>query len=1078
MCSVHNHFADGILPLPFPRIFSYRVHKRFLILWYPITFKSHVLSDKMYAISSGGVVYAAVQEIQSLRRVIMLQTIIKKGTYQDSVTLMLLSSRLAETKGVKKVSIMMATDANKGVFAQSGLETPELLTASANDMAIVADVEEKSVIDELSKAADDFFKAQAVNESAPAEYSKAKSWEAALSMQNDANLAVISIPGTYAAIEAERALDEGLNVFMFSDNVSIEDELKLKRKAHEKGLVVMGPDCGTGIIQGVPIAFTNNVTPGGIGIIGASGTGIQELTTIIDRLGAGVTNAIGIGGRDLHSKIGGITMLDIIEGMERDASTKVLIVISKPPAEDVRNRIMARLRNCSKPVVTLFLGERPSAHEAGLYHAYTLDEAARTAVQLLNGEAVTQHIPQMPEHAFFNAAEKKTIRAYYSGGTLANEAAMMIKDALDIHLPPEKQECFMLNHNGHVVVDLGDDVYTLGRPHPMIDPGKRIECMAEAANDDRTGVILFDIVMGYGSHEDMAGALAPTIHALQKKAAEDGRKLFFVATVCGTVKDYQGYDKQVSLLKESNVIVCDSNMSAVATAIHIIGHSVDFAEKAILPKVKCACEHGVASIQIQKLLAIKPSIINIGLKSFADVAAEFGCRVVQFDWRPPAGGDLEMIRALSFLRDVQLNINESGFASIDDANKAVIDRITASQPVLVDVKPARELISEFNKGKLLLHAGPPIKWENMTDPMKGSCIGASLFEGWAASTEEAIALLSSGAVRFMPCHHVNAVGPMGGITSPSMPLLIVEDKACGNRAYCTMNEGIGKVLRFGAYSREVVERLTWMRDGLGPVLSLALNQDGELALNPLIAKAISMGDEFHQRNISASLLFLKEMAPRIVKLNIPQSDKERVMNFLAVTDQFFLNIMMACGKAVMDNARRIEYGTVVTAMCRNGENFGIRIAGMGDDWFTAPVNTPQGLYFTGYNAEDASPDLGDSAITETFGVGGMAMIAAPAVTRFVGAGGFEDALRTSNEMMEICISRNPNFTIPTWNFQGACLGIDARKVVEKEITPVINTGIAHRVAGFGQIGAGTVHPPLDCFKKAVRAYAEKLGFKD
>lgn len=418
------------------------------------------------------------------------------------------------------------------------------------------------------------------------------------------------------------------------------------------------------------------------------------------------------------------------------------------------------------------------------------------------------------------------------------------------------------------------------------------------------------------------------------------------------------------------------------------------------------------------------------------------------------------------------------YKTIDEANRAVVEKIIAASPVLRDVAPAKTLIPQLNTGKTLLHAGPPIKWENMTDPMQGSCIGATLFEEWAETEEEAKSLLASGAVSFIPCHHVFAVGPMGGITSPNMPLFVVENESCGNKAYCTMNEGIGKVLRFGAYSQEVVLRLRWMRDTLGPILSLALKKlDGGLSINPLIAKAVAMGDEFHQRNIAASLLFLKEMSPVIVKLPISEEKKFEVIDFLAATDQFFLNIMMASAKAVMDSARTVTEGTIVTAMCRNGENFGIRISGMGDEWFTAPVNTPKGLYFSGYTGLDAAPDLGDSAITETFGVGGMAMIAAPAVTRFVGAGGYEDALNTSNEMMEIVVGRNPNFTVPTWNFQGICLGIDARLVVEKEITPVINTGIAHKIAGYGQIGAGTVRPPLECFQKAVSAYAKKLGYE-
>jgi hypothetical protein len=420
------------------------------------------------------------------------------------------------------------------------------------------------------------------------------------------------------------------------------------------------------------------------------------------------------------------------------------------------------------------------------------------------------------------------------------------------------------------------------------------------------------------------------------------------------------------------------------------------------------------------------------------------------------------------------------YKTIEDANRAVVDKIIASSPVLLDVVPAKEVIKELNNPNqsTLLHAGPPIKWEKMPHPVQGSCIGAVLFEGWAKNEEDALELLSNGKINFIPCHHVNTVGPMGGITSANMPVLVVEDTSGGNRAYCIMNEGIGAVLRFGAYSQDVVNRLHWMADVLGPVLSKALRtMENGLSVNPLIAKSIAMGDEFHQRNIAASLVFLKEMSPTIVALDIDEKDRYDVIKFLADTDQFFLNIAMASAKAIMDNARTIEHGTVVTAMTRNGENFGIRISGMGDEWFTAPVNTPQGLYFTGYTGEDANPDIGDSAITETFGIGGMAMIAAPAVTRFVGTGGFEDALNISNEMLEICIAQNPNFIIPTWNFQGACLGIDARKVVETGITPVINTGIAHKIAGIGQIGAGTVHPPVECFEKAIAAYAKKLGYK-
>lgn len=412
---------------------------------------------------------------------------------------------------------------------------------------------------------------------------------------------------------------------------------------------------------------------------------------------------------------------------------------------------------------------------------------------------------------------------------------------------------------------------------------------------------------------------------------------------------------------------------------------------------------------------------------------------------------------------------------MDEANQAVIQHITESQPFLLDVVPANSVISELN-GKALLHSGPPTTWEKMPHPMQGSCIGATLFEGWADNEEDAQKMLEAGEITFISAHSVNAVGPMGGITSGNMPVFVVENKTGGKRAYCNLNEGIGAVLRFGAYNQEVINRLNWMKDVLGPALSKALAQiDGGMNVNVIVARAITMGDEFHQRNIAASSLFMREIVPYLLASDTDQKELQEVAKFLADNDQFFLNIMMATAKAVMDTAAQVTEGSIVTHLARNGDQFGIKVSGLGDQWFTAPVNTPDGLYFSGYSSEDATPDMGDSAVTEAYGVGGMAMVAAPGVVRFVGTGGFNDAVNTSDEMREICIANNNNLQIPTWDFQGAPLGIDIRKVVETGITPVINTGIAHKVAGTGQIGAGTVRVPLGCFEKALEALAEKYG---
>ena len=418
------------------------------------------------------------------------------------------------------------------------------------------------------------------------------------------------------------------------------------------------------------------------------------------------------------------------------------------------------------------------------------------------------------------------------------------------------------------------------------------------------------------------------------------------------------------------------------------------------------------------------------------------------------------------------------YETIDQANDAVIAELKKARPRLVDVKPASSCIAVLREGRTLLHAGPPIAWPDMTGPMRGAVLGACLFEGWATSAAAAEALAASGQIRFLPCHDNSAVGPMGGITSPHMPVLVVRNAEQGNLAHCNLNEGIGKVMRFGAFEGEVQTRLAWMRDVLGPVLAGALARiPGGVDLTALMAQAITMGDEFHQRNIAASALLLRALAADVVGSGAGATAQQEVLRFLERTDQFFLNVAMAYGKCVMDAGATVRAGSIVTAMTRNGRDFGIRVSGLGARWFTAPVNTPAGLFFTGYAQEDASPDIGDSAITECLGIGGAAMIAAPGVTRFVGAGGFSEALETSEAMREIYVDTNPMFQIPTWDFQGACLGLDVRRVVETGITPVINTGIAHREAGVGQVGAGTVRPPLSCFEQALEALAVERGVR-
>ncbi|MEY8672009.1 DUF1116 domain-containing protein [Enterococcus gallinarum] len=998
----------------------------------------------------------------------MLNTVILKNNYQDSINLMLLTNTINDLDGVTMSQIMMGTDANKDILNNTGLLTPEAEAASPNDMMIVVDSEDEQIMEEVLPAIDTFLadlSAKGDDKEKPA----AASWQEALTALPDANVALFSIPGEYGAAEMEKALKNGLHVFSFTDNVAIEDEVRLKKLAHEKGLLMMGPDCGTGIISSIPIAFTNVVSPGNIGVVGASGTGIQEVTTIIDRLGGGVVHAIGTGGRDLSDKVGAITVKDAIVALENHEPTDVICVISKPPAKEVRDEVVQLLQSISKPVVAIFLGEKPEAHEGKVYLAHTLEETAQIAVDLANEEAVKRNYFTKLDKPNVSTLDKdKVVKGLYSGGTLAAEAGMLISEALNLE-GLVKQEGYILHSHGYDVIDLGDDIYTQGKPHPMIDPEVRIQKIEEYAEDEQTGIILFDVVLGYGAHEDMVGALLPAIEAAQTTAKTAGGDLYFVATVCGTTKDPQNYQDAVDRLKAAGVYVAESNAKAVQLALLLKGVEMSEADKAVEDYTGTTIDVPTVSEQVMELLTTKPRIINVGLQSFNESILQYGGQTEQFNWRPRASGNKKMIRILDALEDFEDQIAAD--------NQEVTDKIKNAQPFLIDVVPAKTVIAELNEQqKTLLHAGPPIEWSEMTGPMQGSCIGAALFERWATNEEEARRLLESGEVRFMPCHHVQAVGPMGGITSANMPVFVVENRLTGNRAYCILNEGIGKVLRFGAYSQEVIDRLDWIKDVLGPTIAKALQLTEEgINLNVLIARSITMGDEFHQRNIAASLNFLKEISPLIIQTDIPEDQKYEVIKFLADTDQFFLNIMMATGKAIVDGARSETKGTVVTTMTRNGVNFGIRIAETEDEWHIAPVNTPKGLYFTGFTEADGNPDIGDSAITETVGVGAMAMVAAPGVTRFVGAGGFEDALETSNEMAKICLGHNSTFSIPTWDFQGTCLGIDIRKVVETGITPVINTGIAHKEAGVGQVGAGTVRAPLGCFENALTAYAKKLG---
>ena len=408
--------------------------------------------------------------------------------------------------------------------------------------------------------------------------------------------------------------------------------------------------------------------------------------------------------------------------------------------------------------------------------------------------------------------------------------------------------------------------------------------------------------------------------------------------------------------------------------------------------------------------------------------------------------------------------------NIEQANETAVTRMMSARPILKTVAPARDVIPGM-RDNLLLHAGPPITWERASGPMRGAIVGALIFEGLATDWDSAENLVASGEIKLEPCHEHNAVGPMAGVTSASMMVYVLENVTHGNMAYSNLNEGYGKVLRYGAYSEEVLAKLRWMNEVMGPALADALAASGDgIDIRALLAESLHMGDEGHNRNKAGSIMFTAKLAPLIMQVVEDRETAVKIIQFLADNALSVLNPVMAACKAMADAGHDIEGSTIMTAMARNGTDLGIRVSGLGDQWFTGPVGQPDGLYFPGFTAVDASGDIGDSTITETAGIGAFAMASAPAIVTFI-SGTPELALNTTLSMYEITHTEHSAFTIPALGFRGTPVGVDIRKVVELGVRPQINTGIAHKDAGVGQVGAGLVLPPMNVFTDALVAYA-------
>ena len=465
---------------------------------------------------------------------------------------------------------------------------------------------------------------------------------------------------------------------------------------------------------------------------------------------------------------------------------------------------------------------------------------------------------------------------------------------------------------------------------------------------------------------------------------------------------------------------------------------------------------------IGDLINAEPIVANVGVEALADALRAQAVQVQHADWRPPVPGTEAALETL--VTDGRMQA----------ANQEAITKMLGVRPQWVDIVGAGDRFPQLRE-RTLLHAGPPIDWRRASGPMRGAIVGAMLYEGWAESAEAAEASAAGGELGLSPCHEHGVVGPMAGVVSPSMPLCVVrdgvEEGSGAGAAYVTLNEGLGKVLRYGSYDDEVIDRLRWIDRVLGPVLKRAIDQHGPIDLRAITAQALQMGDDGHNRHRAATSLLLRELGPALIAGSEASSaEREAVWRFIDGNDHFMLNLTMAAGKLGADAASGVAGSSLVVTMARNGTDFGIRLSGTGGRWFTAPAEIAQGLFLGDFTAADANPDLGDSSITETVGLGGFAMAAAPSMVRFVG-GSVGDALRNTLSMYAITLAEHPAYQSPILEFRGTPVGIDAALVARTGVAPVINTGIAGRAAGMGQVGAGIVRPPMQCFVDGLVALA-------
>ncbi|MYM18523.1 DUF1116 domain-containing protein [Brevibacterium sp. 5221] len=992
----------------------------------------------------------------------------RTGVYYDSVALMQVSARVKRTTGISDALIGMGTPLNLDLMRAAGFDVSGDVGPGDLVIAVRGDGEQAlaAARTELEAAFDELARAARASEGPGGQDQPPLTVESAAD-RHGANLAVVSVAGEYAGIEALAALDAGCSVLLFSDNVDVATEVELKRIAGERDLLLMGPDCGTAMIGGVGLGFANTVPPGPFGIVAASGTGSQQVATLLAAAGTGVSHLLGTGGRDLGAEVGGASAAQAMRALAADARTERIIVVSKPADTAVVGRLEALAADLGVPVSWAVLGPDSPDLTAGVEAA--LEAAGHEAVEWPVWGKAAQCTPDGP------------LVGLFVGGTLADEAMLIASRSLgpiasNIPLPGAPQiGGSNLPAGRHAIVDFGDDSMTEGRAHPMIDPSLRLAAIREQG--ENAGVLLLDLVLGHGAHPSPGAELAAAISDARSAAAARGRELPVLVSLIGTTDDPQDLEATAAALVNAGAQVFASNSQAVRQALALVdgaragagtGSSADTQGWAQDPGPDRPAEHrmpdgaSTGEEPLRGLLGSELIAVNCGVGLFAQSLRDQAIEVAEVSWQPPSADPAEIFAIMADPRRLT-------------ANALALERMLGAGAELIGLRPARECLGL--RDHEFLHSGPPLRWENASGPMRGALAGAVVFEGLAESLAEAEAGLAAGTFTTAPCHSRDAVGPMAGVVSPSMWMFELRDPVSGNRAYCSLNEGLGKVLRYGANGPEVLDRLRWMRDVLGPVLARAVESHGPIDTKSYVSQMLQSGDEGHNRNRTATLLFLRDLMPDLLGLQWPAEQLAEVCRFLGANDYFALNLVMPTCKLAMAAAKDIPGSSLIVTMARNGTEFGVQTAGAGPTWFTGPAQVADGLYLGSYGPEDANPDIGDSAITETAGIGGLAMAAAPAVVRLVG-GDVAFAVETTRRMYEITAGEHPVHQIPMLEFRGVPSGIDVVAVLRTGVLPQINTGMAGRVAGVGQVGAGLVTPPWECFTEAASELARATGERD